>query len=49
MTELKARMEEQFGLPVIGGIVCAVAFAEALVAAKLSTSKAGPYAGTSSN
>jgi len=49
MTELKTRMEEQFGLPVIDGIVCAVAFAEALVAAKLSTSKAGPYAGTSSD
>lgn len=44
MADLNTRLSRRFGLPVIDGVACAVAMAEALVAAGLSTSKAGAYA-----
>lgn len=44
MAEMRARLAEAFGIPVIDGIGCAVGFVETLVAAGLSTSKAGGYA-----
>lgn len=44
MADLNARLSGRFGMPVIDGVACAVGMAEALVAAGLSTSKAGPYA-----
>jgi len=45
MADLNARLSKRFGLPVIDGVACAVTMAEALVAAGLSTSKAGAFAG----
>ncbi|WP_171179299.1 aspartate/glutamate racemase family protein [Ruegeria sp. HKCCD8929] len=44
MTDLMSNLSEEFGLPVVDGVTCAVAFAEALVKAKLSTSKSCSYA-----
>jgi len=43
MADLNDRLSRRFGLPVIDGVSCAVTMAEALVAAGLSTSKAGGY------
>ncbi|WP_422026461.1 aspartate/glutamate racemase family protein [Roseovarius sp.] len=44
MSDMRARLGERFGVPVIDGISCAVGFVEALVRAGLKTSKAGAYA-----
>ncbi|MEX0320178.1 MAG: aspartate/glutamate racemase family protein [Ruegeria sp.] len=44
MTDLMSNLSEEFGLPVVDGVTCAVTFAEALVKAKLSTSKSCSYA-----
>ncbi|WP_425101513.1 aspartate/glutamate racemase family protein [Tropicibacter sp. S64] len=44
MADLMQQLSAEFGFPVIDGISCAVGMAEALVAAGLSTSKAGAYA-----
>lgn len=44
MADLMQELSEEFGIPVIDGIACAVGMAEALVAAGLSTSKIGAYA-----
>ncbi len=44
MADLMQQLSKEFGIPVIDGIACAVGMAEALVAAGLSTSKAGAYA-----
>jgi allantoin racemase len=44
MADLMQKLSEEFGIPLIDGISCAVGMAEALVAAGLSTSKAGAYA-----
>ena len=44
MTDLVTQLKTEFGLPVIDGLSCAVAFAEALVSAQLCTSKIGAYA-----
>lgn len=44
MADLMQELSEEFAIPVIDGIACAVGMAEALVAAGLSTSKAGAYA-----
>jgi len=44
MADLAARLSLQHGLPVIDGVVSAVAFAEALVSLGLKTSKLGGYA-----
>jgi allantoin racemase len=44
MTDLMSHLSEEFGLPVVDGVVCAVTFAEALVKAKLTTSKLCSYA-----
>ena len=46
MTDLMQSLSDEFGLPVVDGVGCAVAFAEALVRAKLSTSKLRSYAAT---
>ena len=43
MADLADQLTREFGLPVIDGLGCAVTFAEALIAAGLSTSKAGAY------
>ena len=43
MTDLVERMTQEFGLPVVDGVACAVSFAEALVSAKLKTSGIGSY------
>ncbi len=43
MTDLAARLTDEFGLPVVDGLSCAVTFAEALFAANLRTSKVGAY------
>lgn len=43
MSELRARLSEEFGLPVIDGVGCAVGFMETLFATGLTTSKSGPY------
>ena len=43
MTDMMTQLSQEFGLPVIDGLSCAVTFAEALVAARLGTSKAGAY------
>ena len=43
MTDLAERLTDEFGLPVVDGLSCAVTFAEALVAANLRTSKVGAY------
>lgn len=44
MTDLAASLSEEFGLPVLDGVVCAVAFCEALNRLKLETGKTGGYA-----
>lgn len=44
MTDLMSRLSEEFGLPVVDGVACAVTFAEALVKSRLSTSKLCSYA-----
>lgn len=44
MADLVAQLSEEFGLPVVDGVVSAVTMAEALVAAGLKTSKIGAYA-----
>ena len=44
MTDLVSRLTDEFGIPVVDGLSCAVTFAEALVSAKLCTSKIGAYA-----
>lgn len=44
MADLMQQLSNEFGIPVIDGISCAVGMAEALVAAGLSTSKVGAYA-----
>jgi allantoin racemase len=44
MADLMQQLSTEFGIPVIDGVACAVGMAEALVAAGLSTSKAGAYA-----
>ncbi|MGR3460712.1 MAG: aspartate/glutamate racemase family protein [Roseovarius sp.] len=49
MTVMTTRLSERFGLPVIDGVGCAVAMAEALVAAGIGTSKAGAYAAANPN
>jgi len=43
MADLMAQLSEEFGLPVIDGVSASVAFAEALVNNRLSTSKIGAY------
>lgn len=44
MADLMQALSDEFGIPVIDGISCAVGMAEALVAAGLSTSKTRTYA-----
>ncbi len=44
MTDLMEALSARFGMPVIDGVTCAVAFAEALVATGARTSKIGGYA-----
>jgi allantoin racemase len=44
MADLMKQLSDEFGIPVIDGVSCAVGMAEALVSAGLSTSKAGAYA-----
>jgi allantoin racemase len=44
MTDLMSQLSEEFGLPVVDGVACAVTFAEALVKSKLTTSKLCSYA-----
>lgn len=44
MADLMTALSNEFGIPVIDGIACAVGMAEALVSARLSTSKIGAYA-----
>ena len=46
MTDLMQCLSNEFGLPVVDGVGCGVAFAEALVSARLSTSKFNSYAPT---
>ncbi|MFA3919841.1 aspartate/glutamate racemase family protein [Ruegeria hyattellae] len=43
MTDLMTNLSEEFGLPIVDGVACAVAFVEALVKAKLTTSKLCSY------
>lgn len=43
MTDLMTRLSQEFALPVIDGVTCGVAMAEALVASGLSTSKKRTY------
>ncbi len=43
MADLMARLSDEFGLPVIDGVACAVGLAEGLVRAGLATSGAGAY------
>ena len=43
MADLMTRLSEEFGLPVIDGVACGVAMAEALVNAGLRTSKVNAY------
>ena len=43
MADLMAQLSDEFGLPVIDGVVCGVTMAEALVNAGLKTSKANAY------
>ena len=43
MADLMQELSQEFGIPVIDGISCAVGLAETLVAAGLSTSKVGAY------
>lgn len=44
MADLMESLSEEFGIPVIDGVVSATCMAEALVAAGLKTSKSGAYA-----
>jgi len=44
MTDLMERLSARFGIPVVDGVTAAVAFAEALIACGLRTSKTGGYA-----
>lgn len=44
MADVMQQLSDEFGIPMIDGISCAVGMAEALVAAGLSTSKMGAYA-----
>jgi allantoin racemase len=44
MTDLAQRFADEFGVPVLDGVACAVKLAEALVALGLRTSKVGSYA-----
>lgn len=44
MTDLAASLSEEFGLPVLDGVACAVAMAEAIVRVGYSTSRLGGYA-----
>ena len=44
MTDLAASLAEEFALPVLDGVACAVAFSEALARLRLSTTKLGGYA-----
>ena len=44
MADLMKRLSAEFGLPVIDGVACATAMAEALAAIDLKTSKIGAYA-----
>lgn len=43
MTDLMARLSDEFGLPVIDGVAAGVSLAEALVRSGLKTSKIGAY------
>lgn len=43
MADLMDQLSAEFGLPVVDGIACGVAMAEALVSAGLTTSKIGAY------
>ena len=43
MTDLMAQMQQEFGLPIVDGVTCAVTMAEALVACGLQTSKKCTY------
>ena len=43
MTELMEQLSDEFGLPVLDGVTCAVTLVEGLVAAKVKTSKIGGY------
>jgi allantoin racemase len=44
MADLMQQLSSEFGLPIIDGISCAVAFAESLVTIGIKTSKFGAYA-----
>ena len=44
MTDLAASLSEEFGLPVLDGVACAVALCEAIVRLGLRTTKLGGYA-----
>ena len=44
MTDLADRLATQHGLPVLDGVSCAVAMAEAMVRLRLRTSRLGGYA-----
>jgi len=43
MADLAESLSEEHGLPVLDGVVCAVSWAEALVRARLKTSRLGGY------
>ena len=44
MADLMTQLSNEFKVPVIDGVACAVGFVEALVAAGIKTSKIGTYA-----
>ena len=44
MTDLAASLGEEFGLPVLDGVACAVALAEAMARIGLRTTRLGGYA-----
>jgi allantoin racemase len=44
MTDLAASLGEEFGLPVLDGVACAVVFCEAIARIGLATTKLGGYA-----
>lgn len=44
MADLMQQLSNEFGIPIIDGITCAVGMAETLVSAGLTTSKMGTYA-----
>lgn len=44
MTELAQELEEQFGLPVLDGVVCAVSLCESMVRLGLRNARVGGYA-----